>query len=157
MSQGLKGFLKTAAVAALPLISGAALAQDTDTGIQSRFRLVSADPETHLATINESGKDFVTDCTELEVQQSWIENSIIREATVPLSNNENNRLALYLGLGQLTYEQAQRNYPEQIDKDPGNQFKYAAQLGKERDVFIKAQKEAGCFVPKGRTLTPKAP
>lgn len=85
-------------MAALPLISGAALAQDTDTGIQSCFRPVSADPETHLATINESGKDFVTDCTELEVQQSWIENSIIREATVPLSNNENNRPALYLGL-----------------------------------------------------------
>jgi len=117
----------------------------------SNVELVSANPEAGFATIA-VGNDGYTqsmDCGTLNFHQEDIELKIAYHASAMFVSPRVSELKILLGMGTETLESVHQNYAHIASEHPADEFDYAAQLGKERGVFVEAQIEAGCLTPKG--------
>ena len=164
MLRKIRSALQTTALAvALPFSSVTAQQADEVTTpqvpeVKGRFTLVSANPKNQTAVIREAGRDFPYDCDRLAHAQQSIERDVISQSTTSIAfgnkHKQQQSLKLELSFGHTTLAEAYQYSADTIKNDEGGHFKWAAQLGHERNTFVQAQIDAGCHKPEGFTFTP---
>ncbi|NCO04369.1 MAG: hypothetical protein GW903_09280 [Alphaproteobacteria bacterium] len=148
--------------AALAMAATSATGQEaqapTPPEVNSQYSIASVDIENGTATLKSGSQGQYQDtlsCDQLASQQERIEYDIISQASTFLALGTNDQRfqehQLQLGFGLTTLAEVYRYASaDAIDRDQKyNGLKYAAELGADRNVYMTAQIEAGCFTPKG--------
>ncbi len=143
--------IRKALAAATLATLGSSLPAFADETIEGRFTFIMASPDKGVATIREAGRDFKQSCGDLAHLQQRLEGEAIENASTSIAfGSEARQRQTLLGriaAGHETLNNAKKYAENIIDGDKGGQFRYAAQLAKEKEVIFTAQIEAGCFVP----------
>ena len=126
--------------------------------ITSQYSVVEADPENGFAIIetNIEGRDNprdTLDCGSLAHMQQTTELNIFEQASTFIALGRQHELeqelVLQLGFGHETLADAYRFHADIIADDEYGTFRHAALMGADREVFLNAQREAGCLKPIG--------